>query len=251
VIVWPFLRVILHLLQGLATSAFVFPLVGDARREVLIKNWSRGLLRILRIKMDVRLSEAPSSKRSVLVVANHVSWLDIFVINALQPCHFVAKADIRKWPLLGWLVAQAGTIFIARGKRRETRRVQEGLVAGILRGQRIAFFPEGTTSAQGILLPFHSNLFEAAITAGVPIRPYALRYLDKNGDLDKAANFIGDTTFVDSMMLILKARGMTAELSELPLIETTGLDRRVVSQLAHTSISTALFRDDVQDLPGR
>ncbi|GGI20282.1 1-acyl-sn-glycerol-3-phosphate acyltransferase [Oxalicibacterium faecigallinarum] len=239
-IMWPFLRVILHLLQGLATSAIVFPLVSAARREALVKHWSRGLLRILRVRVDHHVSDVPSDKRSVLVVANHVSWLDIFVINSVQPCHFVAKADIRSWPLLGWLCEQAGTIFIARGKRRETRRVQEGLVTGLLRGQRIAFFPEGTTSAQGVLLPFHSNLFEAAIAAAVPIQPYAVRYLHDSGALHKAADFVGDTTFVDSMMLILKARGMRAELTELPLIETTDSDRRVLAQQAHAAIGSVL-----------
>lgn len=240
-IVLPFLRVILHLLQGLATSALVFPLVAPARREALIRNWSKKLLDILRIKVDVRLSDhASASAQRVLVVANHVSWLDIFVINAMQPCRFVAKADIRNWPLLGWLCEQAGTIFIARGKRRETRRVQEGLVIGMLRGERIAFFPEGTTSAQGTLLPFHSNLFEAAIKADALVQPYAVRYLDGQGALHPAANFIGETTFVDSMMLILKARGMTAQLIELPAIDSGGLDRRELAQRAREAIAAAL-----------
>lgn len=242
-IAWPFLRVILHLLQGLATCAIVFPFVSTKHKENLVRNWSAALLRILRVRVEARLIGATPSTQRALIVANHVSWLDIFVINSLQPCHFVAKADIRNWPLLGWLCEQAGTIFIARGKRRETRRVQEGLVTSILRGQRIAFFPEGTTAAQGNLLPFHSNLFEAAISAGVPIKPYAVRYLDAQGNLNAAANFIGDTTFVDSMMLILKTRGMHAQLIELPLIDSSELDRRALSARAHAAIANALQAD--------
>jgi len=240
VIVLPFLRVILHLLQGLATSAFVFPFVSPQRREVLVRNWSAALLRILRVQLDARFVDGAPSQRNALVVANHVSWLDIFVVNAVQPCHFVAKADIRNWPVLGWLCEKAGTIFITRGRQREVRRVQEGLVVGILRGQRIAFFPEGTTSAQGELLPFHSNLFEAAITAGVPVKPYALRYLDAQGALHPAANFIGETTFVDSLMMILKARGMRAQLIELPLIDSTGLQRRELAQRARAVVAETL-----------
>ncbi len=239
-IVLPFLRVILHLLQGLATSAFVFPFVSPQRREVLVRNWSAALLRILRVQLDARFVDGAPSQRNALVVANHVSWLDIFVVNAVQPCHFVAKADIRNWPVLGWLCEKAGTIFITRGRQREVRRVQEGLVVGILRGQRIAFFPEGTTSAQGELLPFHSNLFEAAITAGVPVKPYALRYLDAQGALHPAANFIGETTFVDSLMMILKARGMRAQLIELPLIDSTGLQRRELAQRARAVVAETL-----------
>src|SRR5690606_20394733 len=115
VIVLPFLRVILHLLQGLATSAFVFPFVSPQRREVLVRSWSAALLRILRVQLDAHFVDGAPSQRNALVVANHVSWLDIFVVNAVQPCHFVAKADIRNWPVLGWLCEKAGTIFIARG----------------------------------------------------------------------------------------------------------------------------------------
>ena len=94
-----------------------------------------------------------------MIVANHVSWLDIFVINALDPCRFVAKAEIRSWPVMGWLAAGAGTVFIARGNRRELRHIFKGIVSVLAQGQRVAFFPEGTTSRQGEVLPFHANLF--------------------------------------------------------------------------------------------
>ena len=172
----PFVRVMLHLLQGLCTSALVFPFVDSAGRDRRIKKWSAGLLAILHVEVEVINEAGPAAQ--ALIVSNHISWLDIFVINSLQPCRFVAKADIRSWPALGWLCAKSGTIFIARGKQREVRRVYEGLVTSIRAGERIAFFPEGTTAAQGTLLPFHPNLFEAAIEAGVPVQPYVLRYVD-------------------------------------------------------------------------
>ena len=171
----PFVRVMLHLLQGLCTSALVFPFVDSAGRDRRIKKWSAGLLAILHVEVEVINEAGPAAQ--ALIVSNHISWLDIFVINSLQPCRFVAKADIRSWPALGWLCAKSGTIFIARGKQREVRRVYEGLVTSIRAGERIAFFPEGTTAAQGTLLPFHPNLFEAAIEAGVPVQPYVLRYV--------------------------------------------------------------------------
>ena len=188
----PFVRVMLHLLQGLCTSALVFPFVDSAGRDRRIKKWSAGLLAILHVEVEVINEAGPAAQ--ALIVSNHISWLDIFVINSLQPCRFVAKADIRSWPALGWLCAKSGTIFIARGKQREVRRVYEGLVTSIRAGERIAFFPEGTTAAQGTLLPFHPNLFEAAIEAGVPVQPYVLRYVDAQGNLHGAADFIGDMT---------------------------------------------------------
>ena len=231
------LRVVLHLFQGLATCALVFPLVGPATRERRIRNWSRGLLAICGVRLVVRgeISDSPA-----LIVCNHVSWLDIFVINTCRPCRFVAKSDIRDWPLLGWLVDRAGTIFIARGRQRDVRRIFQGLVQSIHAGERVAFFPEGTTSVQGTVLPFHANLFEAAIDADVPVQPYALRYLDREGRPHPAVEYVGDTTFVQSMVTILRHRGITAELLVLPAMPSAGAHRRELAVAAHDVISRAL-----------
>ncbi len=235
-----FVRIMLHLLQGLLIAAMVFPWIDLASRDRHIKRWSAALLAILKIKVELQVQTGADSVQRALIVANHVSWLDIFVINSQKPCRFVAKADIRSWPALGWLCAQGGTIFIARGKQREVRRVYEGLVTSIEAGERIAFFPEGTTSAQGVVLPFHPNLFEAAIEARVPIQPYAIRYIDERGELHRAADFIGDTTFVESMLSIMKARKMTAQLVMLPSIETAGEHRRELAQQTRTAIAQTL-----------
>lgn len=239
-IVWVFLRVMLHLFAGLATAAIIFPWVSAANRDRRIKCWSINLLSILHVDVAVQMHEDIETAGGELIVANHVSWLDIFVINSLQPCRFVAKADIRSWPALGWLCEKSGTIFIARGRQREIRRVYEGLVISLQTGERIAFFPEGTTAAQGTLLPFHPNLFEAAIEANVPVQPYALRYVDANGNLHAAADFIGDMTFVDSMLLIMRSGRMTAQLMPLPLLESTGMHRRDLAAMARQSIAARL-----------
>ena len=239
-IAWTFLRVMLHLFEGLATAAFVFPLVGAERRDRRIKRWSAGLLKILRVDVQVRMRAGAEAGRRELIVANHVSWLDIFIINSLQPCRFVAKADIRNWPALGWLCAKSGTIFIARGKQREIRHVYEGLVHSLKAGERIAFFPEGTTAAQGTLLSFHPNLFEAAIEAQVPVQPYALRYVDEKGALHGAADFIGDMTFVESMLSIMRSGPMIAQLMPLPQIDSTGAHRRELALAARSAIAEEL-----------
>lgn len=235
-----FVRVMFHLLRGLALGAFFFPFVDDAGRGRAIKKWSAGLLVILCVKVEIDVRDGADAAQPGLIVANHVSWLDIFIINSLHPCRFVAKADIRRWPALGWLCSRGGTIFIARGKQKEIRRVYEGLVAGIEAGERIAFFPEGTTAAQGNLLPFHANLFEAAIESHVPVQPYALRYVDRQGRLHRAADFIGDMTFAESMLLIMRSRGMTAQLVLLPGIATAGAHRRDLARTVRTAIADTL-----------
>jgi 1-acyl-sn-glycerol-3-phosphate acyltransferase len=235
-------RVLLHLVAGLLTCALVFPLVNAAGREARIHRWSKKLLALCGVRVEITHgAHAPQSESRALIVANHISWLDIFVINALHPCRFVAKSDIRDWPLIGWLCDKAGTVFISRGRVRDVRRIYEGLVAGLHAGEHVAFFPEGTTAAQGTLLPFHANLFEAAIEAGVPIQPYALRYLDAQGNHHAAVAFVGDTTFVQSMLTILKSPGITAQLVTLPMIPINGMPhRRELAHAARESIANAL-----------
>lgn len=236
-------RVFIHLFVGLLTCALLFPWIGGARRDGHVARWSRQLLRIC----GVSVAHAPGAAalEHAMIVANHVSWLDIFVINALHPCRFVAKSEIRAWPVLGWLVDKAGTVFIARGNRRELRHIFKGMVSALERGERVAFFPEGTTAAQGSLLPFHANLFEAAVDARVKVQPYALRYVDAGGQLHPAVDFIGDMSFAQSMISILKAGPIRAELTCLAPLEGASAHRRELAQAAHDAVSAAL-----SDQPG-
>ena len=231
-------RLLLHLLQGLATCALLFPLLGRAARDRHVGSWSRKLLSICGVSVREMPRAAPLAH--ALLVSNHVSWLDIFVIDALYPSRFVAKAEIRRWPVLGWLVAMAGTVFIERGNRRGLRHVFKGLVESLHAGERVAFFPEGTTAAQGTVLPFHANLFEAAVDAGVPVQPCALRYVDADGAPHAAADFVGDTTFVQSVLAILRNRQMEAQLACLAPIEGRGAHRRELAQAAREAIAQAL-----------
>jgi 1-acyl-sn-glycerol-3-phosphate acyltransferase len=113
-------------------------------------------------------------------------------------------------------------------------------VQSIHAGERVAFFPEGTTSLQGTVLPFHANLFEAAIDADVPVQPYALRYLDRSGRPHPAVEYVGDTTFVQSMLMILRDRSITAELLVLPALPSAGAHRRELAVAAHDAIAAAL-----------
>lgn len=239
-ILFKLLRVFTHLFIGLAICAFVFPLTNQTGRERRVKRWSIQLLGICGVQVKVAHATAEPPAPCALIVANHVSWLDIFVMNSFHPCRFVAKSEIRDWPVLGWLCAKSGTIFIARGRIRDVRRIFEGLVASIKAGEHVAFFPEGTTSAQGTLLPFHPNLFEAAIDADVPIQPFSIRYVDASGRLHRAADFIGDMSFAQSMIAILKIGGITAELTRLPIIEVKGGHRRELANAAQKAIAANL-----------
>jgi 1-acyl-sn-glycerol-3-phosphate acyltransferase len=230
------LRVMFHLAEGLALCALVFPLVGASRRARVVASWSRRLLKICR----VRVSQLGTPEAHALVAANHVSWLDIFVINSVAPSHFVAKAEIRTWPAVGWLAAKAGTIFIARGSRRDLRQTFQGIVDELRQGQRVAFFPEGTTAAQGTLLPFHANLFEACIDAEVALQPLALAYLDEGGQAHAGVDFTGEISFASSMLTILAGPPVHASLSWMAPLAGQGAHRRELSAAANLAIADAL-----------
>ncbi len=236
-------RLAWHLMVGLLKVALLFPFLGQPARERRVQRWSRQLVTICGVSLSINETAQRELVSPALIVCNHISWLDIFVINTIHPCRFVAKSDIRSWPLIGWLCEHTGTIFIARGKQRDVRRIYAGLVKSIHDGERVAFFPEGTTAPQGVVLPFHANLFEAAIEAEVPVQPYALRYLDADGSLHDSADFIGEMTFVDSVIAILASGGMRAELIRLPAISTQGAHRRELAVAARATVAAALSQD--------
>jgi 1-acyl-sn-glycerol-3-phosphate acyltransferase len=232
-------RVFFHLLTGLSACAFVFPWASHALRDRVTRSWSRKLVGICGV--TVAPSTGAPALEHAMVVANHVSWLDIFVINSLYPCRFVAKSEIREWPVLGWLADKGGTVFLARGNRRDLRQIFKGLVHKLEQGERVAFFPEGTTASQGNLLPFHANLFEAAVDAGVMVQPYALCYTDDTRrQLHPSIEFIDEMTFAQSMVAILSGPPICARVVCLAPIDAAGAHRRDVCAAAHAAVGAAL-----------
>lgn len=234
------LRLIIHLFAGMATCAFIFPSLDESGRRQRIKDWSAKLLSICGVRVTLKHAEGADEAHHALIVANHLSWLDIFVINSIEPCRFVAKSEIRGWPLIGWLCEKTGTIFIARGKQRDVRRIYEGLVHKLHEGERVAFFPEGKAVIQGRVDNFHSNLFEAAIAANVPVQPHALRYLDNEGKLNHAVDFGEPITLLQSVLSILDSRDIRAELTLLPVIYGEGAHRRDLAHGARSRIAQEL-----------
>ena len=234
------LRLAIHLCVGLIKCGLLFPFLDHAGRDRRIQRWSAQLIAICGVSLQVNHTAQAEPVSPALIICNHISWLDIFVINSVHACRFVAKSDIRDWPLIGWLCDKSGTIFIARGKQRDVRRIYAGLVQSIHNGERVAFFPEGTTSAQGMVLPFHANLFEAAIEAQVPVQAYAIRYRDAAGNYHPAADFIGEMSFAESVLMILRHPAMHAELIRLPAVSSEGAHRRELAGTMRAKIAQAL-----------
>jgi 1-acyl-sn-glycerol-3-phosphate acyltransferase len=178
---------------------------------------------------------------AVLLVANHVSWLDIAVIHAACPqARFVSKADVLRWPLLGWLIREVGTLFIERERKRDALRVVQEVAAALHRGETVAVFPEGTTGSGDTVLPFHANLLQAAISDRVPVQPVALRYHEPGQSVSTAAPYVGKITLVASIWRVVCARGLGVRVRFLFAEGSTHADRRALAAHLRQQIQHAL-----------
>lgn len=233
------LRLIGHLAHGLATAGVVFPFVGSERELAIIRRWSRGLLRVLNVKVHVS-GTPPGGRTPTMLVTNHVSWLDIWVIHATCPVRFVAKSDVRRWPVLGWLVARSGTIFIERTRRHDTGRTNRRIVAVLSRGERVGVFPEGTTTDGTHLRPFHASLFQPALGAGARVVSAAIRYPLSSGAPNLAVAYTGELSLLASLRLILAQPTLRVELTFCGVLEPVGRTRRDLARESHRLIAHAL-----------
>ena len=205
-----FLRVIAQVLRGYWTIRTIFPKLNDEQQARYVEVWARGMLAIIGIEVRVKGHPAPGP---VLMAANHISWLDILVMHAACHCRFVAKSEIRSWPLVCVLTTGGGSLYIERGSNRDAMRVVHQMATALQQGQVLAVFPEGGTGDGVTLLPFHANLLQAAISAGAPIQPIALQFLDAQTQQTSLAPCYRDTdTLVSSLWRTLCAPPLLAQV---------------------------------------
>jgi 1-acyl-sn-glycerol-3-phosphate acyltransferase len=236
-------RVILHLCYGLLL-AIVYPRLGQAGQNRILRQWSRQLLSMLNIDILVEGQPPMHGKGGCMIVANHVSWLDIIVLNAIHPSRFVAKSEVNDWPVIGWLTRRCGTVFIERAKRHNTSMVNRQIARLFVQDVSIGLFPEGTTTDGRQVAPFNSALIQPAIDAGIRLHPMALRYQEKDGEPGSAAVFVGDMTLAQSIWQILRCPRQNALVIFTPALIAANADRRVLARAAHAAISLALQTTD-------
>lgn len=218
-------RALLHILVGLLTILFRFPRLSQEQKEIRVQVWSREMLARLGIRLVVK--GTPAEQGPMLLVANHISWLDITSLHAARYCRFVSKADVKKWPLIGALASGVGTLFIERESRRDAMRVVHHMAGSLRAGDVLAVFPEGTTSDGVQLLPFHANLLQAAITAQAPVQPVALQFLDTHsGQRSLAPCYVGDDTLLGSVWRTVRSKGITVQIVFGEPQAAMGRDRR-------------------------
>lgn len=216
--------------EGLLTIERRFPALDAAGRSAEIGRWSRALLRDF--GLEVAVDGQPPAPGPLLLLANHVSWLDIPVLHAVVPqARFISKAEIHGWPLLGRLVAGAGTLFIERERKRDALRVVHHVAGQLQAGSTVAFFPEGTTGPGPLLGPFHANLLEAAIATGTPLQFALIRYVEPGQAFSPRAAYVGDTTLLGSAWAVAGARGLRAQVRLLAPVAPEGSRRDLAQRL--------------------
>ncbi len=223
---WRLARATLHVLHGVLVMTR-FPGMTAAQRHERIRWWSSGMLRCLGLRLQISGTARPGA---TLLVANHVSWLDIAAIHSAAPhARFVSKADVLAWPLLGWLIKGAGTLFIERERKRDAVRVVHAMAQALRNSETVAVFPEGTTGLGAELLPFHANLLQAAVATETPIQPVVLRFFDHQAPFSLAVSFIGETTLMQSIWAVACAQGLQVQVQLLPPVGSRHADRRALA----------------------
>jgi 1-acyl-sn-glycerol-3-phosphate acyltransferase len=221
------------MILGLTWALTGFRLVGPVGQSWSIRTFARGLLSVCGVRLCAE-ADGPIPAPALLV-GNHVSWLDIFVVHALQPVTFIAKSEIRSWPVIGTLVSASGTLFIERGNRAAMPRVIAQAVTRFGRHERVMFFPEGTTSDGSTLLKFHSSLFVLAERqADLPVVPISIQYSSGR------TAYVGDVTLLRSMVTILSGPAVEVRLRIQPPLDLEDRRRQSLAEAARARVALGL-----------
>lgn len=237
-----------HVIVGVGIVLVIFPFAGQVARNRINRVWSRVLIALTGARVSaVGLPIASNLQRDGidpltpgrLALSNHVSWMDIFAINAVLPSRFIAKAEIGKWPLLGVLVSRGGTLYIERGRRHAVAAMNKTVREHLTLGETIVVFAEGTTTDGSVLLPFHSNVIAPALDVDAAIWPIAIRYTER-GKRSSAAAFIGEMGLLTSLAHILVADRLVVEVAVLAPISKDAADRHTIARAARAAIAGQL-----------
>ena len=234
--IWRIISLALHLVVGVFLVAFVFGFYSPLQRDRTTTRWAARLLRILHVRSIT--SRMPDLPNGALLVANHVSWLDIFVLLSARRVHFVSKHEVRAWPVIGWLAHRVGTLFIERAKKSDTARINQEMHALLLSGAWVAVFPEGTSTNGSKLLPFLPSLFQPAVSQNLPVVPVALDYVSPDDKRAPQVAYSDDISFTQSLWNICGESEIRARLNFL--LPVSGSHRRELAERAHHEIASAL-----------
>ncbi|RZT87995.1 1-acyl-sn-glycerol-3-phosphate acyltransferase [Pseudonocardia sediminis] len=221
-------------------AGFVLPLLRPAGRDRLLRALLGGALRAAGVRLEVTGSDTlrPDDGRGALVVANHLSWIDVLALGAVSPVRMLAKREVAQWPVIGTLAGKVGTLFVDREGLSTLPGVVDDTAAALRDGALIGVFPEATTWCGAASGEFRRAPFQAAIDAGAPVRPVTFALRTADGRPTTAASFVGDQTLGDSLLRVLRMPSVVCAMTISPVLEPTG-DRRSLARRAEAVVRSA------------
>ncbi|TWV53890.1 1-acyl-sn-glycerol-3-phosphate acyltransferase [Streptomyces misionensis] len=226
-------RAVLRLtaVAALVLAAIALSPLGGRLPAEWVRRWCRAVVRAIGVRTRITGAAAPAG--GLLLVANHVSWLDVPLLTAVRPARMLGKTEIRRWPVAGPLAARAGTLFIERDRLRALPATVSRIADALRTGSAVAAFPEGSTWCGRAHGRFHGAVFQAALDAGVAVQPVGLRYRLTDGGTGTPAAFVGEDTLPASLWRVARTRGLVAEVEVRPAIAPgTHPDRRTLATAA-------------------
>lgn len=237
---WRIAKMLAHTLYGAILAITLLPLASANLRNAIVSHWSRTLLRRMNIHVTVTGQVPPQDTKGVMFLANHVSWADIHVLNSVHAVRFIAKSEIRSWPVFGWFAMKANTLFIDREKRHDAGRIVNTVSVSLTAGDCLCYFPEGTTTDGTHTLPFKGSITQAAINTQSTVWPFSIRYPDDAGGYNTEMAYFGDMSLMDSIGLVLAQHSPKVEIRFAAPIQPPHQDRRELTHLARTVITQQL-----------
>ena len=233
--VWRGIRLLAHVAKGAWIVAFRFPQLHYWQQHEHVQAWAATLM--VRAGVQLQIKGEPPAKGPVMLVSNHISWLDIPMLHAARHCRFISKSDVKGWPIIGTLATAAGTLYIQRSSRRDAMRMVGAMEEAFKRGEILAVFPEGTTGDGRELLSFHSNLLEAAVQCDAPVQPVGLSFVDgRTGEVSYSATYVGDETLLGSIWRVLSSDQLMAVVHYGQAQTAQGRDRRAWAKDLHAEV---------------
>lgn len=201
--------------------------------------WLQNLVRRLVKWMGVRIQSDGVAPHQGLLVANHISYLDILVLASAQPLLFLSKSEVRHWPLIGWLTQCAGSLYVNRERPLHSSGLVDEIADQCLRGRVVAFFPEGTTTNGNSVLRFRSSLFQPAVDHALPVTPASIRYNLLDGDAGNVVGYWGSMTFFPHLFRLLGEREIGAEVRYGKMLDPSNC-RKSMAKEAWVSVQDLL-----------
>lgn len=219
-------RMVLHTLYGVFVAGIILPRLDPQQRNRAISRWSASLLDLLNIRVVAEGVVPQQVLSNTMFIANHISWVDIHALNSIHTSRFIAKSEIRQWPVFGFFATSVNTLFIDREKRHEAGKIVDTTRKALQAGDCICFFPEGTTTDGTEVKPFKGSLLQAAIEAKSEVRPFSIHYPDAENRVNTEMSYWGEMSLIESMHNVIRQKQATVVLRFADPINAADYDRR-------------------------